>query len=169
MSSVKYAITTIVVVCAVILVALTVMGPKLGLQTPPIEAKAMQHLEKMNILMPKETIQGYKATSYYSYNSAVVVTDKRIFAFYRDKVLTSVPLNKITMVIVKDTELGHREVLVSAQEDGVIGVDLYHTDVEKFLDMLHVAKNKVKFFNKHEIKESLEAMQKKVDAIKIKP
>ncbi|HSX20523.1 MAG TPA: hypothetical protein VLG38_05315 [Gammaproteobacteria bacterium] len=155
MASLKYAVTTIVIVCAVILVALTALGPKIGLQTPPIEPKAMEYLKKMNFLQPGENIEGYKATSYYSYSSGVVVTDKRVFGFYRNRVITSIPLNKITMVLVKDTELGHQEVLISAQADGVIGLDLYHSDVDKFINMLHVPATIIKHFTKHDIREAL--------------
>lgn len=157
MSSVKYAITTIVVICAVILVALTVMGPKIGLQTPPIEPKALHHVENMHFLDKDESIQAYKATSYYSYNSAVVVTNKRIFAFYRNKVISSIPLDKITMVLIKDSELGHQEVMISAQADGVIGLDLHHSDVAKLLSILHVPSNMIKHYNKHDMKEAVKA------------
>lgn len=155
MSSLKYAVTTIVVVCAVILIVLTALGPKVGLQTPPIEPKAMEYLEKMNFIKPGEKIEGYKATSYYSYNSGVVVTNKRIFAFYRNKEITSIPLNKITVVLVKDTELGHQEVLISAQYDGVIALDLHHGDVNKFIEMLKVPATMVKHYTKHDIREAL--------------
>src|SRR5579872_5191167 len=155
MSSLKYAVTTIILVCAAILIVLTALGPKIGLQTPPIEPKAMAYLEKMHFVKPGEKIQAYKATSYYSYSSGVVVTDKRIFGFYRNRVATSIPLNKITMVLVKDSELGHQEVIVSAQQDGVIGLDLHHGDVHKFLDMLHVSPNIVKHYTKHDIREAI--------------
>lgn len=155
MTSLKYAVTTIVVVCAVILVVLTALGPKIGLQTPPIEPKAMEYINKNHFLTPGETISAYKATSYYSYNSGVVVTDKRIFAFYRNKIITSIPLNSITMVLVKDTELGHQEVMLSAQADGVIGLDLYHSDVNKFIQVLHVPATMIKHYTKHDIRDNL--------------
>lgn len=155
MSSVKYAITTIVIVCAVILVGLTVMGPKIGFQTPPIEPKALDHISKMHFLNPDETIQGYKATSYYSYNSGVVVTNKRIFAFYHDKVVGAIPLDGITMVMVKDTELGHQEVLVSGQTQGVIGLDLHHSDVGKLITLLHVPTSLIKYYTKHDVREAM--------------
>lgn len=157
MTSLKYAVTTIVVVCALILVVLTALGPRIGLQLPPIEPKAMEHIEKMKFLNQGEKIEAYKATSYYSYNSAVVVTDKRVFAFYRNKIITSIPLNKISLVLVKDTELGHQEVMISAQVDGVIGLDLYHSDVQKFLKVLKVNPNMVKHYNKHDVKEGMMA------------
>lgn len=158
MSSLKYAVTTIVIVCAMILIVLTALGPKVGLQTPPIEPKAQEYLSKMKFLSPDEKVVGYKATSYYSYNSGIVVTDKRIFAFYRNKILTSIPLNKITLLLVKDTELGHQEVLISAEYDGVIGLDLYHSDVNKFIDMLHIQnKNIIKHYSKHDVREALMA------------
>ena len=155
MSSVKYAVTTIIVVCAVILVALTVMGPKIGLQTPPIEPKAIEYLSKAHFLNPGEKLAAYKATSYYSYSSAIVVTDKRIFAFHHDKIITSIPLDKISMVMVKESELGHQEVLVSAQADGVIGLDLHHSDVAKFVSLLHVSTNIIKHFSKHDVQEAI--------------
>ncbi len=155
MTSLKYAVTTIVILCAVILIVLTAMGPKMGLQTPPIEPKAKEVITKMKFLGPNEKIEGYKSTSYYSYNSGVVVTDQRIFAFYRNKIITSIPLNKISMVLVKDTELGHQEVLISAQSDGVIGLDLHHSDVKKFVSLLHVSKDIIKHYSKHDIREAL--------------
>lgn len=155
MSSLKYAVTSIVILCAVILIVLTVLGPKVGLQTPPIEPKAKAYLDKMNFIKPGEKIEGYKATSYYSYNSGVVVTNKRIFAFYRNKEITSIPLNKITMVLIKDTELGHQEVMISAQYDGVIGLDLHHGDVNKFIQMLHVPASIIKHYSKHDIREAV--------------
>lgn len=155
MTSLKYAVTTIVVVCAVILVVLTALGPKVGLQTPPIEPKAKAYLEKMNFIKKDEKIEGYKATSYYSYNSGIVVTNKRIFAFNRNKEISSIPLNKITLVLVKDTELGHQEVIISAQYDGVIGLDLHHSDVSKFLDMLHVSNSIIKHYSKHDVREAM--------------
>ena len=155
MTSLKYAVTTIVVVCAVILVVLTALGPKVGLQTPPIEHKAKAYLEKMHFIRTGEKIEGYKATSYYSYNSGIVVTDKRIFAFSRDRVISSIPLNKISLVLVKDTELGHQEVVISAQFDGVIGLDLHHSDVNKFLNMLHVKPALIKHYSKHDVREAI--------------
>ncbi len=157
---VKYVITTIIIVCAVLLGTLTIMGPKLNLQFPPIETKALENINKMGFLKDNETLTAYKATSYYSYKSGVVVTDSRIFAFHNDKVLISIPLSKISLIIVKDADLGHQEVIVSAQANGVIIVSLYHKDVAKFLDVLHVNDNIVKHFNKHGIKEAASAMSK---------
>lgn len=155
MSSLKYAVTTIVLVCAIILIVLTALGPKVSLQTPPIEPKAKEYISKMKFLGPKEKIEGYKATSYYSYSSGVVITNERIFAFSRDKVITSIPLNKITLVLVKETELGHQEILISAQSDGVIGLDLHHSDVQKFIDLLHVSPNIIKHYSKHDIRDAI--------------
>lgn len=158
MSSVKYAVTAIVVVCAVILVGLTALGPKIGLQTAPIEPKAAEHIQNLHFLHPGEKLLAFKATSYYSYKSGVVVTDKRIFAYYRDKLITSIPLDKISMVLVKDSELGHQEVLVSAQSDGVIGLDLHHSDVVKFVGLLHVSGNIIKHYSKHDVQEAVKSM-----------
>jgi len=155
----RYAITGVIVVCAVILGILTAMGPKLSLQTPPIEAKAMQQIEKMHLLQAGEVLEGYKATSYYTYNSGVVITNKRVISFYKDRV-SSIPLDKITMVIVKDTELGHQEVLISAEADGVIGFEMYHTDVEKLINMLHVPDSIVKHYARSDIKAAREAEEK---------
>lgn len=155
MSSLKYAVTTIIVVCAAILIVLTALGPKIGLQTVPIEPKAMAYLDKMKFVKEGERIEAYKATSYYSYNSGVVVTDKRIFAFYRNKIATSIPLSKITMVLVKDSELGHQEVLISAQQNGVIALDLHHGDVSKFLRLIHASPSIVKHYSKHDIREAI--------------
>jgi hypothetical protein len=157
----RYAITGVVVVCAVILGVLTAMGPKLSLQTPPIETKAMQQIEKMHLLQAGEVLKGYKATSYYTYGSGVVITDKRVIAFYKDRI-NSIPLDKITMVIVKDTELGHQEVLISAEADGVIGFEMYHTDVEKLIDMLHVPDSIVKHYARSDVKAAREAAEKGV-------
>lgn len=151
--SLKYAITTIVVVCAVILGVLAAMGPKTGLQTPPIEEKAMKQIQSKGFLSNGETLEAYKATSYYSYKCGVVVTNQRVFAFYNDELIKSIPLNKITMVIVKDTELGHQEVLVSAQARGVIGVYLTRNDAKKFVELLNVPASMVQNYTKHSIKE----------------
>lgn len=158
----RYGITGVVVLCAVILGVLTAMGPKLSLQTPPIEAKAMQQIQSLNLLEPGETLEGYKATSYYTYNSGVVITNKRVIAFYKDHV-NSIPLNKITMVIVKDTELGHQEVLISAEADGVIGFEMYHTDVEKLINMLQVPDSIVKHYARSDVKAAREAAEAQKD------
>ncbi len=157
----KYAITGAVVVCAVILGVLTAMGPKLSLQTPPIEAKAMQQIQRLHLLQPGEVLEAYKATSYYTYSSGVVITDKRVISFYKDRV-NSIPLNKITMIIVKDTELGHQEVLISAEADGVIGFEMYHTDVEKLINILHVQDSIVKHYARSDVKAAREASEKSV-------
>lgn len=161
----RYGITGVVVLCAIILGVLTAMGPKLSLQTPPIEAKAMQQIEKLNLLQQGEVLEGFKATSYYTYNSGVVITNKRVIAFYKDRV-NSIPLDKITLVIVKDTELGHQEVLISAEADGVIGFEMYHTDVEKLINMLHVPDSIVKHYARSDIKAAREAAEKQETAQK---
>lgn len=154
--SLKYTITTIVIACAVILGVLTAMGPKLSLQTPPIEKRAMEKIDKLHLLQAGETLEAYKATSYYTYNSGVVITNKRLIAFNNDKNL-SIPLDKISMVIVKDTELGHQEVMVSAEANGVIALELYHTDAQKFLNMLHVSDSLIKHYTKHDVKDAMHA------------
>jgi hypothetical protein len=143
----RYAITAVVVFCAILLGVLTAMGPKLSLQVPPIEAKAMDYIQKHNLLNAGEVLLGYKASSYYSYKSGVVITNKRVFAFYKDQV-TSIPLNKITLVVVKDADFGHQEVLISAQANGVIGLEMYHHDAAKLIDMLNVPASRVKVFTK---------------------
>jgi hypothetical protein len=150
----KYIVLAVIVVCAVILGTLMMMGPKLGLQTPPIEAKAMSYLEKHNLLNKDESIAGFKAINYYNYDKAAVVTSKRIFVYDNGKVF-SIPLNKITAVFVKDSELGQREVLVSAQTDGVIGFDVYHTSVPKLLEILQVNNSIVKFSAKTEAQNTV--------------
>lgn len=155
----RYGITSVVIVCAVVLGVLTAMGPKLSLQTPPIEAKAMQQIEKMHLLETGEVLEGYKATSYYTYNSGVVITNKRVISFHKDRV-NSIPLDKITMVIVKDTELGHQEVVISAEANGVIGFEMYHTDVEKLINMLHVPESIVKHYARSDVKAAREAAEK---------
>jgi hypothetical protein len=155
----RYAITGVVVLCAVILGVLTAMGPKLSLQTPPIEAKAMQQIEKLHLLQAGEVLKGYKATSYYTYSSGVVITDTRVIAFNKDRV-NSIPLDKITMVIIKDTELGHQEVVISAEADGAIGFEMYHTDVEKLIDMLQVPDSIVKHYARSDVKAAREAAEK---------
>ncbi len=155
----RYGITIVVVVCAIILGVFTAMGPKLSLQTPPIEAKAMQQINKLNLLQAGEILEGYKATSYYTYNSGVVITNKRVIAFYKDRI-NSIPLDKITLVIIKDTELGHQEVLISAEADGVIAFEMYHTDVEKLINMLHVSDSIVKHYARSDIKAAREDAKK---------
>lgn len=152
----RYVIATIVVICAVILGVLVTMGPSLSLQTPPIEVKAQDYLNKMGFLKPSEALKAYKATSYYTYDSGVVVTDKRIFAFHKD-VVYSIPLDKITMVIVKSTALGHQEVVISAEADGVIDFELYHADVDKLIDILGVSDSIVKRYAKQDVKDAKEA------------
>ena len=67
----------------------------------------------------------------------------------------------VKMVIVKDTELGHQEVLISAEADGVIGFEMYHTDVEKLINMLHVPESIVKHYARSDVKAAREAAEKK--------
>jgi hypothetical protein len=149
--SLKYAISIIVVVCAIIIGILAAIGPKLGLQTPPIEEKALTNIERMHFLAGGEQIAAFKATSYYNYKSGIVVTNQRIFAYHLNIQSTSIPFNKITMVLVKDTEFGHQEVVVSAQAEGVIMLELTKSDVEKLIPMLHVPANIVKHYSKKEV------------------
>lgn len=63
--------------------------------------------------------------------------------------------------MIKDSELGHQEVLISAQADGVIGLDLHHSDVAKLITMLHVPTTIIKHFNKHDVKEALKPKSEK--------
>ncbi len=151
--STKYIVLAVIVVCAVILGALMMMGPKLGLQTDPIEPKAMSYLDKHNLLNKDESIAGYKAINYYNYDKAAVITNKRIFVYDNGKVF-SIPLNKITAVLVKDSELGQQEVLISAQTDGVIGFDVYHSSVPKLLEILQVSNSIVKFAAKNAVQNT---------------
>lgn len=162
----RYVIATAVVIAVAILGVLVTMGPSLSLQTPPIETKAQDYLTKMNFLKPGEVLKGYKATSYYTYDSGVVITDKRVFAFHKD-VVYSIPLDKITLVVVKSSALGHKEILISAQADGGIDIELYHADVDKLIQILGVSNNIVKEYEKQDIKaakEQEEAAEHKVEA-----
>lgn len=137
---VRYVVSAVIIVFAIVVGVLASIGPKLGLQTPPIEAGAMTYLTKHDLLHANEVVAAYKAVSYYTYNQGVVITDQRIFAYDGAKV-HSIPLNKISMVIIKNSDLGHQEVLVAAQQDGVIGIELYHTYVPEFIEMLKVRKS----------------------------
>jgi len=150
----SYIATSIVVLCAAGIGALIVMGPKLGLQMPPIEQKAKEYLDKHNLIKHDEKLSGYKAISLYSYSHAAVITNKRVFIYNNDKI-HSIPLKKITLVNVKDTELGRQEVLISAQKDGVIILELPHTSVSQLLHILKVPSAIVKYNgqSKHLAKE----------------
>lgn len=151
----RYIIAGIIAICLIILAVLVAMGPSLSLQTPPIETKAMDYLNKMHFLQANETLKAYKATSYYNYDSGIVVTDSRVFAFHKDQVF-SIPLDKITMVMIKSSSLGHQQVLISAEADGVIDFEIYHTDVDKLITILGVPNSMVKEFAKQDIKEAKE-------------
>ncbi len=159
-TSLKYTISAIVIVCAVALGVLAAMGPKLGLQTPPIEAKAMQYIEEHNLLKADEKLEGYKATSYYSYKDGIVITNKRVFVFVDGKTVHSIALDKISLVVIKDTDLGHQEVVIAADVNGVIGFELYHTYVPKLIKMLHVKEAEIKFYTKQTAKKDAEASEK---------
>lgn len=147
MTKVKVIVPAILVVCAVVIGTLIVMGPKQSLQTPPIEKKAMAYIQKHNFLTKDEKLTGYKAISYYNYDKAAVITDKRIFIYNKDQVF-SIPLNKITAVVVKDSELGQQQVLITAQSSGMINIDLYHSSVEKLIQLLGVPNTNVKHAGK---------------------
>lgn len=138
-----YIVTAFIVVCAAALGAIMIMGPKLGLQLPPIEQKAMAYLEKHHFIKKNEQIAGYKAMSIYDYSHAAVITDKRIF-MYQDDTVHSIPLNKITMVSVKDSELGRQEVLISAQRDGMMMIELPHASVPQLINLLKVPSSIIK-------------------------
>lgn len=137
---VRYIVSAVIIVFAVVVGVLASMGPKLGLQTPPIEKGAMEYLTKNDLLRANEVVAAYKAVSYYTYSQGVVITDERVFAYDGSKI-HSIPLSKITMVIIKNSDLGHQEVLIAAQQDGVIGVELYHTYVPQLIEMLKVRKS----------------------------
>lgn len=157
MSKRKYIIAAIVIVCAGLLVGLTMVGPKIGLQTFPIEHKAMAYLDKKHFLEQDEKLVGYKATSYYSYNSGVVITNKRMFGFYNGHILTSIPLNKISMVVVKDLSFGRQEVMISAQDYGIIMLNLNNNNAKELVMMLHVPDSIVKHFTKHQAEQAIKA------------
>lgn len=138
----RYVLTLAVILCAIVVGVLASMGPKLGLQTAPIEPEAMTYLTKHNLIQADETIQAFKAISYYTYNQGAVITDKRLFV-YDHNTSHSIPLSAISMVIVKNSELGHQEVIIAAQQNGVIGLELYHTYVPTLLKLLNVPSSKV--------------------------
>lgn len=134
----KYIITAIVLACAAIAGALVMMGPKMSLQIPPaIEQKAMSYLNKNKLLNNGEQVTGYKAISYYNYDQAAVLTNQRIF-LYNNKKVFSILLDKITKVSIRDSELGHQRVLITASDAGAIVIELYHTEVPKLIQLLKV-------------------------------
>lgn len=137
MTKLKYSISGIVILCAIALGVLAAFGPKQDLQTSTIDPKAMAYLQKHNLLQPDEEVTGYKATGYYNYNQGVVMTSKRIFIYQHDKV-HSIPLDKISMFVIKDTELGHQEVLISAAVDGAIGFEVRRNRVPELLKLLKI-------------------------------
>lgn len=139
----KMIILALVVLGAVVIGALMMMGPKLSLQTPPIEPKAMSYLQEHKFLHADEQIAGYKAISYYNYDNAAVITNKRVFIYDKDKVF-SIPLDKISMVVLKDSELGQQEVMISAQAQGFIGFSVAHKAVPLLIELLQVPRSMVK-------------------------
>lgn len=132
----------VVIVAAAAVAALLLLGPKMGLQTPPIEPKAMSYLQEHNMLHNGESITGYKAISYYNYDKAAVVTTQRLFV-YNGKEVFSIPLDKITKVTIKDRQLGHQQVLISAQQNGAIDFELNHSSVPTLINLLHVPSTSV--------------------------
>lgn len=142
--STKHIVLAVVIVCAVLLGTLMMMGPKLGLQTPPIEEKAMTYLNEHKLIGSDETIAGFKAINYYNYDKAAVITDKRIFVYDNGKAF-SIPLHKITSVFINDGQLGQQEVLITAQAAGVISLDVYRTSVPQLLQLLKVSSSIVKY------------------------
>lgn len=134
----KYTISGIVVLCAIALGIIAIVGPKQDLQTTPIDPKAVAYVEKHNLLQAGEQITAYKATGYYNYNQGVVLTNKRIFIYHHDKV-HSIPIEKISMFVIKDTELGHQEVLVSASIDGAIGFEVRRARVAELIKLLNIS------------------------------
>lgn len=139
----RYLISAAVIVCAIIIGVLASMGPKLGLQTNPIEPEAVAYIKKNNMLKNGEILEAFKAISYYSFSQGAVVTDKRVFVYDQGRVVHAIPLDSISMVIVKNSELGHQEVIIAAKQNGVIGIELYHTYVPKLIKLLGVPKSKV--------------------------
>lgn len=139
----KVIVPVILVVCAIVIGTLIMMGPKQSLQTPPIEAKAMSYMQKYNMIGQDEKVLGYKAISYYDYNKAAVITNKRIFVYDKDKVF-SIPLSSITSVIIKNSDIGQQEVLITAQSHGMINFGIYHSSVAKLIELLNVSPNIVK-------------------------
>lgn len=138
----RYVLTLAIILCAVVVGILASMGPKLGLQTAPIEPEAMTYITKHGFVQPGENVEAYKAISYYTYNQGAVITNKRLFV-YDHNTVHSIPLSAISMVIVKNSELGHQEVIIAAQQNGVIGLELYHTYVPTLLKLLNVPSSKV--------------------------
>jgi hypothetical protein len=137
-------ITTLVVICVAAVAAVIFMGPKLGLQLPPIEKKAEAYLEKHKLIARDEHLTGYKAISLYDYSHAAVITDKRIF-MYNGATVHSIPLEKITLVNVRDTELGRQAVLISAQQNGSMSIEISHKSVPELIKILKVHSSIVKY------------------------
>lgn len=139
----RYLISAAVIICAIIIGVLASMGPKLGLQTNKIEPEAVAYLKKYNMLQNGEILEAFKAISYYSFSQGAVVTDKRVFVYDHGHIVHAIPLDSISMVIVKNSELGHQEVIIAARQNGVIGIELYHTYVPKLIKLLGVPKSKI--------------------------
>lgn len=139
----RYIISAAVIICAIIIGVLASMGPKLGLQTNNIEPEAVAYLKKNKMLQNGEILEAFKAISYYSFSQGAVVTDKRVFIYDQGRVVHSIPLDTISMVIIKNSELGHQEVIIAARQNGVIGIELYHTYVPKLIKLLGVPKSKI--------------------------
>jgi hypothetical protein len=141
--STKKIILALAVLCAIVIGGLMTVGPKLGLQSAPIEPKAVSYLQKNNLLQKGEIVTGYKSISYYNYDHAAVITNKRVFVYDKKKVF-SIPLNKITMVTVKDAELGQIDVMISAQAKGVINFAVYNKSAAELMKMLKVPSHIIK-------------------------
>lgn len=141
-----HVILAIVIICAAVVAAVLLIGPKMGLQTTPIEPKAMSYLKEHNFLNADESLTGYKALSYYNYARGAVITDKRLFVYNENKVF-SIPLEKISKVTIKDGQLGQQKVLISAQQNGMIDFDLSHKAVPALLLMLRVPSSSVVYID----------------------
>jgi len=137
MKKLKYSISAIIVLCAIAIGVLAIFGPKQDLQITNIDPKAMAYIQSHNLLNSDEKVTGYKATGYYNYSQGIVMTSERIFIYQHNKV-HSIPLEKISMFVIKDTELGHQEVLVSAAVDGAIGFEVRKSRVPELISLLKI-------------------------------
>jgi hypothetical protein len=107
----------------------------------------MAYINSHDMLAAGEKVTGYKAISYYNYEKAAVITDRRIFIYDKTN-LFSIPLNKISQVVIKDSEIGQQRVLITAQTYGMITFDLYHSSVPTLIHLLGVPNNMVKHLGK---------------------
>lgn len=156
-----HIILAIVIICAAIVAAVLLVGPKMGLQTPPIEAKAMSYLQEHKFLKADESLTGYKALSYYNFANGAVITDQRVFVYKGDEVF-SIPLDKISKVTIKNNQLGQQKVLISAQQNGMIDFDLSHKAVPALLLMLRVPSTSVVYIDEQSTKSSPSVKQEKM-------